>query len=324
MDLAGTVLRSYDLLRPGKNAILQYPLLSLDTDGTLYAAWTTQKHGVYLYWDIHGIRSRDGGGTWEKLDGTPLATPILADDTGPTDRITADDEFEAHTWLSSFLAKDGKLHFVYLAQTDPPRQHYVRYDLRTARREIDHTPHFQGERIRIQGLDGFLAARPSLSGSPLYFVGHAGDGKLGCLASDDNGATWYDYAESDAFHAPYAVGGCREITGDGFLVGSFTSRNTPASAADDAQVRFLKIRAGLASARVTRAECKDRALTVEFDDLRGQPTRIRFRARDGAWSGWQPFKMKMRVPASQPPAEYQLKSRLGVAADAVLLPMPRN
>ena len=48
VDLDGTVLRSYNLLRSGESAGLQYPLLSLDTDGTLYAAWTTQRHGVYL------------------------------------------------------------------------------------------------------------------------------------------------------------------------------------------------------------------------------------------------------------------------------------
>jgi hypothetical protein len=152
LDLGGALLRTYDILQAGKNAALQYPLLCMDTGGALYAAWTTVKHGVYLYWDIHAIRSRDGGETWQKLDGTPLTLPILADDTGPTDRISADDEFEVHTWLSSFLARDGKLHFLYLAQSKPSRQHYVRYDLRSGRRDLDLSPQFKGQTIRLEGL----------------------------------------------------------------------------------------------------------------------------------------------------------------------------
>ncbi|HOZ46111.1 MAG TPA: hypothetical protein PLO37_10115 [Candidatus Hydrogenedentes bacterium] len=34
-------------------------------DGTLHAAWTSQKHGEYLYGDIHHVLSPDNGETWE-------------------------------------------------------------------------------------------------------------------------------------------------------------------------------------------------------------------------------------------------------------------
>lgn len=51
------------------------------------------------------------GKSWKNLDGGPLKLPVVADDGGPADRITLDDEFESHTWLSSFLVKGGKTHF---------------------------------------------------------------------------------------------------------------------------------------------------------------------------------------------------------------------
>jgi len=63
--LDGTVERRVALLKHGKNAVLQYPLLTLDSRGRLHAAWTTQKHGVYMYWDIHHIVSPDNGRTWK-------------------------------------------------------------------------------------------------------------------------------------------------------------------------------------------------------------------------------------------------------------------
>ena len=95
----GSVNSSYNLLKAGKDAILQYPLLEMEGD-VLHAAWTTQKHGVYLYWDIHHMQSRDGGENWTTMTGIPLSLPITADQNGPTDRITLNDEYLAHTWLT--------------------------------------------------------------------------------------------------------------------------------------------------------------------------------------------------------------------------------
>jgi hypothetical protein len=240
VSLDGTVRKSLTLLQAGPDAVLQYPLLSLDRDGTLYAAWTTQFRDRYLYWDIHTMLSRDGGETWQKLDGTPLELPVVADQHGPADRITLEDEYEVHTWLSNFLVKDGKLHFVYLAQSQPSREHYVRYDLKTAQRDLDLWPDFRGEQISLRGLDGFFASRASQPDAPLYCV-MADQGRLACLASDDNGATWYDYAVSEKTFTLYAIGGCREITSDGYIIGSFTD-TSPGS---DPRVYFFKIRAGL-------------------------------------------------------------------------------
>ena len=110
------------LLSHGKWAYLQYPHLTLGRDGTLYAAWTTQKHGKYVYRSIHAIKSTDGGISWKTLEGQSLELPIVDDDTGPATRISRDDEMDVHTFLSAFMAKDGKLHFVYWSENSPQRQ----------------------------------------------------------------------------------------------------------------------------------------------------------------------------------------------------------
>jgi hypothetical protein len=257
-----------------------------------------------MYWDIHHLLSRDGGVSWQKLDGTLLTPPVVADDSGPTDRLTLDDEFEVHTWLSSFLAKDGKLHFFYEAQATPAREHYLRYDIRSGRREVDRAPEFRGSTISLLGLDGFVAARCTLANGPLYCVSTSG-GRIACLASDDNGDTWYDYAVSERPFVAYAIGGCRELTADGYLIGSFTESGT-------AQVHFLTIRAGLSTARATGVSQEAGKATVSFADVRGQPAEVRLGDAGGAWSAWVPFAESATVALEQRPVRFQLKSRLGV------------
>ncbi len=238
--LDGTVRSSVQLFQNGKNAEMQYPTLCMDADGVLHLAWTSVAHGRYLYWSIHFMQSPDGGATWRNADGAALLTPIVADDTGPGQRVSLDDEFEAQTWLSNFLVRGGKAHFLYLARTDPSRQHYVRYDLNTGKRELDVSPAFKGETIALHGLDGFFAA----SESTLYCVGHTADQRIGCLASDDNGRTWRDHAISETVESLYALGGCRAVTADGFVIGSFTSASTT-EAKVPAKVFSLRIRAGV-------------------------------------------------------------------------------
>jgi len=244
VGLDGRVLSSVQLLKAGENAVLQYPLLNLDRDGTLHAAWTTQKHGEYLYWDIHHMLSGDAGRTWRNAGGGTIDPPVVADNTGPALRITLDDEFESHTWLSSFLVKNGKIHFMYLAQTEPARQHYMRYDVATGRREIDRQPVFQGTEIRLRGLDGFFAAHADSKDSPLYCLGRDEAGHVACLSSEDNGKTWQDYARSERSFNVYSLGGCRQVTDDGFIIGSFTdTQGTDQTAERKPKVYFFKIKA---------------------------------------------------------------------------------
>ncbi|MBI4604609.1 MAG: exo-alpha-sialidase [Planctomycetes bacterium] len=316
LSLEGEVLSMRTLLRPGKSAALQYPLLSLDAGGLLCAAWTTQAHGRYLYWDIHAMASLDGGATWRRLDGAALEPPVVADEGGPADRIVLGDELEAHTWLSSLLARDGKLHFAYLAQTSPPRQHYVRLDAKTGRRDRDVQPEWKGEELSLRSLDGFFASRAALPGAPIYCVMRAAaESRLACLASDDGGETWYDYAAGVPVSSPYAIGGCRELTSEGFVIGSFTEQPAAGTGpGSQSRVVFFKLQAGLASAEVAKVAYEGGRAKVELRNVRGQPSEARFSAGGDRWTAWQPFQASLEAEVASRPARLQLKSRLGVVS----------
>ncbi len=313
VSLDGKVRSSRHLLRHGRHAVLQYPLLSLTRDDVLHAAWTTQKHGQYLYWDIHHLVSRDGGQSWSTMAGKPTTLPVVADDGGPAQRITLDDEFEVHTWLSSLMAKDGKVHFLYMAQTKPTaREHYVRYDAETGRQDVRIWPEFRGKTMSLMGLSGAFAARASLDGGSLYCVSNA-SGRIACLASDDNGRTWYDYAVSDKTYRPYSIGGCRELTADGYLIGSFTNQSaSPAEVSGKCSVYFFRIQAGLSRAEATTVQTPGGGVTVKFADVRGQPAKVRFQGKGNRWRDWVPFRGHIKV--DERPRAFQLTSRLGVVS----------
>jgi hypothetical protein len=246
MQLDGTLLDSRVLLVPGPNGMLQYPLLSLNPQGQLHLAWTTQKHGQYMYRDIHHMFSDDGGDSfysWRPSGEPPsvrLELPILADETGPALRITLDDEFEVHTWLASELATTQHWHGFYQAQTQPPRQHYVRYDLKTGKKQVDQYPRVGGKRLSLSGLDGFLTYHPS-DPNRLFLIGND-SGHLACLVSDDAGQSWQDYARSEQSFGLYSIGGFRQVTNDGAIIGSFTDQKPPDAITDQkSTVYFFRI-----------------------------------------------------------------------------------
>ena len=230
VGLDGTLRWQVTLLQPGRKAVLQYPSLCFDEQGDLYAAWTTSTPQKGLYYDIHVMRSRNGGETWQTLTGEALTLPIVADDSGPTQRLSLDDEFEVHTWLCNLLAAHGKLHAMYQAQTTPIRFHYLRYDLRTGREDLRLTPEFRGQHLSLNGLDGTFSCRMADAQSPLVaIVKEAQRPRLAALRSDDQGATWHDLAVSQDVTAPYAISGCRELTPDGYAIGVFTDAIEPSN-----------------------------------------------------------------------------------------------
>jgi hypothetical protein len=246
LRLDGTLVDSRVLLASGPNGMLQYPLLSLNPKGQLHLAWTTQKHGEYLYRDIHHIFSNDGGDSfhsWKSSeDGghVKLELPVIADETGPTLRVTLDDEFEVHTWLASGLASSEHWHGFYQAQTSPPRQHYVRYDLATGKKQIDQFPKVSGKHISLSGLDGFLVHHPS-NPKRLFIIGND-SGRLACLVSDDAGENWQDYARSEEAFALYSIGGYRQVMDNGVLIGSFTDQLAPQAITDrKSKVYFFRV-----------------------------------------------------------------------------------
>lgn len=225
--LDGALQANCLLLKKGKTAVQEYPHLHLAADGTLHTAWTSlfvPPTGRWTYWGIHHAQSSDGGSSWKTFGGVPLPLPIIADETGPSDRVTLDDEFQSSTWLANTLSKNGKTHFIYAARTEPPRQHHIRYDSAIGRREFDHQPELRGKTLAVNVGNGFFATSQLEPTSPLFVVGYTVGApvRIACLRSDDNGNTWRDHAASEPFAQPYAVGGCREVTAAGEIIGTFT------------------------------------------------------------------------------------------------------
>jgi hypothetical protein len=225
----GIVQKSVELMSPGVNAILQYPLLAMGDDDALHAGWTTVKHGEYLYWDIHHMSSPDRGDHWVNFSGQTIQIPVVADDGGPTNRISADDDFDFHSWLSSMAVRDGKIHFAYMVQSQPPRQNYVRYDLASGRRDVHLQPEFKGEQISLLGLSGFFVTDPD-DAALIYYVSNDA-GRIAALRSIDHGQTWHDFARTDQAYSPYAIGGFRQ-THNGNIVGTFTDSHATADVLD--------------------------------------------------------------------------------------------
>ncbi|MFC5650536.1 hypothetical protein ACFPYJ_15675 [Paenibacillus solisilvae] len=259
MDLNGQLKHSTQITKTGNSAHVEYPQLSIDQDGNLHAAWTTNKYNTFHYWSIHHMVSKDGGYAWQRLDGTPIELPVFSDENGNTDRISTDEELSVYnTWLSNFMAHNGKLHFIYRSvpqqeyKTDmfhlenfaKGKQHYIRYDMNSGKKDNE----IWANEFTIASCDGFFATDPSNGHSTLYYVSKQG-GRLACVASEDNGESWYDYAFSREMagdtHAIYAIGGFREITSDGYIIGTFTERcGDFRDIFGKTRVHFLKVKTG--------------------------------------------------------------------------------
>jgi hypothetical protein len=206
----------------GVSADAHYPLMSLD-GGNLYFAWTCVRPGEMTYWSIHFMLSKDGARTWQKADGTPISIPVIADESGPTDTLTPAPDPKFSRWASSIIVKNGKLFMFYRdsgqVAPKPTVEHMIRFDLATARIDLDTSP-WIADGVSLQNIDGFFA---SAAGQPLFAVTASIDNRLTVIKSLDNGVTWHIVAQSNNYpRILYAISGCRTITNDGYLIGHFT------------------------------------------------------------------------------------------------------
>lgn len=237
IGLDGTVWEQVTLLQEGPRAYLQYPSLRLDAQGALHYAWTTEQREAYLYRDIHHMMRPRGGTQWQNFDGTPLTLPVVADDTGPSTRITLDTEFDVHTWLASFLIKGGKAHFIYMNQGTPAREWYVRRDAATG---------VEDQRMvldPILSLSGLLISADDTVESPVYCVSSR-DQHLVALVSRDNGASWSPYAQSSESFNEYSLGGCNTMAAHGWIIGTFTDQKGSNAAGElESKVYFYRLKA---------------------------------------------------------------------------------
>jgi hypothetical protein len=250
VGMDGKVRSKVELLKAGPHAYLQYPHLTLDGAGQLFAAWTTSKvvsNNESVYHDVHAMKSPDGGKTWQSLESKPIELPALADDAGPATLISRTDEFDVHTWLSAFMAKDGKLHFVYWASTTPPRQWYIRYDIASGKRDIEMEQIFSHTDMKQPNDSGAFIANRKDPGARLFFVSTVDDrSRLACLASDDNGQSWHEYAAGEQTFGGrvYSIGAARDMTAAGDIIGTFTVvKGEPKTYQDDnsGSVYFFRI-----------------------------------------------------------------------------------
>ena len=182
------------LARSGKHAVPQYPHLVMDGNGWLHYAWTSVTPDGDLYYSIHHMLSKDGGATWQNLGGSPVRTSTEADEGGEALLINLPDEFAVHTWLANMMPKEGKVHFMYLAQRPLNRIHYVRYDMATGVREYDSwsdapEQQWRGRQINLVDYNGWFATDFERPQSPLYFTCRDSDGYVATLVSEDNGVS---------------------------------------------------------------------------------------------------------------------------------------
>lgn len=151
--------------------------------------------------------------------------------------------------------------------------------------------------------------------------------RLACLASDDNGRSWYEYAVSDRLFSlrVYSIGTARELTATGEIIGVFTHVDPGAKTYyedDSGDVYFFRIQAGLCRAEIARLVLRDRRVQIAFDHIRGQPAELRLGLANDMWSPWQNFAQECTIPVEGTPVRYQLKSRLGVISDPQPLELP--
>lgn len=237
IDKAGRLVKSVRLFTSGPNGLLEYPQLALDHD-KLYLAWTTATPvKPWRYYTIHLIESDDGGVSWSSRATGPLSLPFPSDDTGPVQPVARG------SWLASFRAVDGVLHFMYLSGNN---EIYRRAPPQTPPEDVPAEP-WRLNGVGISSIDGFFAANRQQT--KLYAVGadlkqqdKQGLAPLVVLQSVDNGSTWTVRAKSKSMFHPYAVGGARYIFDGTSIIGIFTNFIGTWTNSRSNEVYFFKVR----------------------------------------------------------------------------------
>jgi hypothetical protein len=94
--------RVQDILIDGENQRNAYWQLYVDGQGTIHVSWVWRETWmVETNHDLCYARSRDGGRTWERSDGTPYEMPIRADNAEYACRIPQDSELINQTSMST-------------------------------------------------------------------------------------------------------------------------------------------------------------------------------------------------------------------------------
>jgi hypothetical protein len=252
LDLRGMVGADYLLTGGEQIATPSYPHMVL-SDGMLYVAWSTDKIGgdINDYYSIHAVGSADGGVTWQNLTGHKLIAPFVGDQGGTTTEITRRWERPCTTWLTGFAVTRRKAHFFYLASPNASVRgcalarnmvRYQRVDLAKGVREDD-TREFVPDGVRFDNssgyfINGFFATSPR--DETLFLTSQTADNRLAIVASADEGTTWRLVAQTEPLRDHlYAIGGQRQTTAEGMVLGAFTDDSLQPTEVPSA-VRFFQ------------------------------------------------------------------------------------
>lgn len=229
----GTLLNQTTILQTGTYEV-EYPFLSIDSNsGDLYMLWVTAASGsLGDYKTINTMVSRDLALTWENYDGTPLTTPIVCDNTGPTQLLSLIGELLTNKFCSGFVYANERIHVTYWLNDVSVCQRYLRVNPTTGVVEITTDLIFSGSpNPAIYDLvDGCLIrSEPDgtfASPQPIYAFG-AISPNLISIETADNGATWINEntIENTLGYRIYSIGGYRK-TYNGKAYGVLTLVNT--------------------------------------------------------------------------------------------------
>ena len=250
--MSGTVTADYFLTGGEQIASPSYPRMLL-SDGILYVAWSSDKIGGDLndYYSIHAVRSPDGGVTWQNLAGTPLVPPFVGDQDGDTTEVTLPWERPCTTWLTGFAVTESKAHFFYLVSPNASVRacalrknviRYQRFDLASGVRKADQKEFVVDgvtfDNVRGYFINGFFATSPR--DGALVLTSQTADNRIAVVASQDEGTTWRLVSQTEPLDDHlYAIGGQRQVTTDGKVLGSFTHDSLRPTEAPSA-VRFFQ------------------------------------------------------------------------------------
>jgi hypothetical protein len=165
---------------------------------------------------------------------------VRSDEDGEATVITESHELQTNTWLAGTLTKGGHTHFWYYSKPQgmAPSVQYVRIAHDESAPLLRTDLSAAGQNLRVLSSDGFFATRGMDAESPLHVVLKDTEGRVACLRSNDNGASWLDHAVATHAHHPYAVSGNPRIGDDGVIMGAYTAKT---GSEGEFQIWFFRI-----------------------------------------------------------------------------------
>lgn len=224
---------------------VEYPLLYVDRSdpGLVVLAYSATKHAAPRpsYYEDRFIVSTDNGTTWQGRSGTISHFPFnFAGCDGPSwlvnepSQITGLDDY---WWLDSVYAQGGYLLFVYSDRQGALEYRRFNWSERRFDVTIGLSQCLGAAPLCPEGLGAFFSGEGRRD-SRIYLSGsNRPDQKVDIWYSDDEGASWRDYASTPRLgDVTYACSGMPQLGPNGEVMGAVTILR---SGADNSTVYFF-------------------------------------------------------------------------------------